>query len=740
MFKKKFLLVVAIIISLIALVDGLGCGWSRVDTVRYNQVRSLESLAILPRPVGERYFLDRHAHYFDEYGYNEDLFGEETEESNSNETKTVEEKPTQLTPADKLFAAAKELELEGNYAQALENYRQAYLAGVATTEVSVANSILDRIDVFNSPAVQKDEALKLYLQARDLYDDEKKTEANKVLDRILANNSYQELHDNALFLKAAIKYFGEDYKTATKELNQLIKTYPKSEKLAASYFLLGKTYYRQTEASGDFQPDKKNKLAMAKAIKAFDQAIKLDTNALLTPECYGWKAGSHWLADDQLAALSSYTQAFLLDKRDPERWLKEVEFTYSFITPLQDQKAIETVSVDSRLLISYVWYGIYHHTKVPKRQLILARGAQSYLAAHPDVELANSLKIRIAQSLYNAKSYTEVIPLVETLVKDEKFASEALWMRGVSQTKLGKFAEAEADFRRIIKEYPKSNLKRGAIEELAITLEKANKLLDTTIVYLENDYLADARYIMDIILSIEQMQELLARPNLPNRDEVLYALGSKYMLDLELDKAEENFTKIQAQSSEPKSGQSHDVGTEKQRILEVISELRTLINVEKTAKTDDEKAKATYNIGAYIYHKNNKNEGRYAIFNNVMIQTYDSPYFATNYFTATEVTKGQKRFDRANLLLRAEEYFKTVFTKYPKNSEAPKALYSAALCRLWLIDYHQYHVYPKRYKADGTIEVDYDYGDKVRDLDQLQAEKYFDLLAKRYPDHPLNQR
>lgn len=738
MIKKRVLLVVAIIISLAAIVDGLGCGWSRVDTVRYNQVRSLESLAILPRPVGERYFLDRHSHDFDEYGYNEDLFGEETEEANPNETKTSKEPPKELTQADKLFATAKEFEAEGKYTEALESYHQAYKMGIAMDNVAIANSILDRIDVLNSSAVQNSEALKLYLQARDLYDDDIKQKANETLDRILANNSYQELHDNTLFLKAAIKYFREDYQMAAKELNQLIKTYPKSEKLAASYFLLGKIYYRQTEANRDFYPDKKNKLAMDKAIKAFDQAIKLDANGFLTPECYGWKAGSYWLANDQLLALSSYTQAFLLDKRNPERWLKEVEFTYSFITPLQDQKAIEIVSIDPRLLISYVWYGIYHHTKVPKRQLILARGAQSYLATHPDVELANSLKIRIAQSLYNAKSYPEIISLVEGLVKDEKFGPEALWMRGVSQTKLSKFAEAEADFRRIIKEYPKSNLKRGAIEELAITLEKANKLLDATIVYLENDYLADARYMMDIILSVEQVQELLARPNLPNKDEVFYALGSKYMLDLELDKAEEAFRKIQAQASEPKSGQSHDVGTEKLRILEVISELRTLINAEKAAKTDDEKAKATYDIGAYIYHKNNKNEGRHAIFNNVMIQTYDSPYFASNYFTAPEVAKAQKRFDRANLLLRAEEYFKTVFTKYPKSPEAPKAIYSAALCRLWLVDYHQYHVYPKRYKADGTVEVDYD--NKIRELDQQQADKYFDLLAKRYPDHPLNQR
>ncbi len=748
MVKKKVLLIIAIIISLVALVDVLSCSYSRTDGVRYNMVRNIEDFAIIPRPIKEPYFLDRHSHYEDKYGYNDEKY-DQVEEQNPEETtseKSSSEKPKVKTPqfprkADLLLNAARKAEAQENYKLALETYKLAYERNAAADDTVTANSLLDRIDVLGSDAVEKPEALKLYLQARDLYDN--KNSPSELLTKISDNKNYQKLHDNALFLEASLDYKAEDYKSAIEELKNLIKQYPKSEKLAASHFIIGKAYYQQfyknIENNGqDFSPNTKNRSVLNKAIAEFDTAIKLDPNGTLTPEYHGWKAGAYWLADDQLAALTSYTKAFILEKRDIRRWLKEIEFVYSFIKPEQESEALNIVSGDDRLLLSYVWYGIYHHINQPERQTVLAKGVERYLENNPAANLAPSLKIRMAQLLYNAKSYSQLIPLVESLVDNAQVADEALWMRGVANAKLGKSNEAEADLRRIINDYPQSYLRRGAIEELAIVLEKANRPLDTLVVYLEHNYLADARYMMDIILSVEQVQELLKRPNLPERDEVFYALGSKYMLELELDKAKEAFSQIQAKPAQPKEGQSHDIGTEKERILEVIGELKTLIDENKKATTNVDQAKTLYAIGAYIYHKNNQNQDRHAIFNNVMIQSYDSPYFADNLISPMEGTNKEKRFDKANLLLRAEEYFKMVFTKYPKSPEAPKALYSAALCRLWLTSYHQYHTYPKRYKPDNSL-IPLDYNNSPLKKDVEIAQGYIEQLRKRYPNHPLSK-
>lgn len=751
MVKKKVLLIIAIIISLIAIVDGLSCSAARTDTVRYNMLRKIEDFAIIPRPRGANYFLDRHFHYEDRYGYNDENYDStpsdnpDSESSeNSKEQPNPQEpskKPKVINKADLLLNTARQAEVQENYSLALETYREAYQSNAAANDTITANSMLDRVDVLNSNATQKPAALKLYFQARDLYDT--KNSPSKLLQTILNNKDYSQLHDNALFLQAASDYKAESYSSAVEKLKQLIKQYPNSEKLAASHFMIGKAYYHEAEKNlegkdDSFSPNEKNRISLDKAITAFDRAIKIDSNGMLTPEYYGWKAGSYWLANDQLAALAAYTKAFILEKRDIKRWLKEIEFTYSFITPQQEAQALNIVSADDRLLLSYVWYGIYHHIEQPERQTALAKAVERYLANNPDVELAPSLKIRIAQLLYNAKSFQKIIPLVDTLVDKPQVAEEALWMRGVAKAKLGKTNEAENDLRRIINDYPKSHLKRGAIEELAIILEKANRPLDALVVYLEHNYLADARYMMDIVLSVEQVQELLKRPNLPEKDEVLYALGSKYMLDLQLDKAKEAFSQIQAKPAQPKEGQAHDVGTEKERILEVINELKVLIDADKQATNNKEHAKALYEIGAYIYHKNNQNQARHAIFNNVMIQSYDSPYFADNLIAPMEGNIKEKRFDQANLLLRAEEYFKTVFTKYPKSPEAPKALFSAALCRLWLTSYHQYHIYPKHYKPDNSlVQIDYDKMPNNPKTDIKIAKGYISQLHKLYPNHPL---
>lgn len=731
----RFVTLIVIVLLLIA--EGLGCGWSRMDGIRYNGARRIDDFAYIPRPKNEKYFLSRRVYYEgDRFSYNEDAYAEPEEKV---------EKPSQATHIKKGQA----LEAAGKYAEAAEEYRKGYLAGENLDSVYKINGILDRVDLFTSDAVSAPELLNEYLKIRDSYDtargasapsneggfyEERKlngsfcVDEEKRLRKLAAQDS--PLKDNIYYLIAAIKYGRNDFAGALKDLLRFPTLYPKSEKLAAAHFLAGKCYYAFDAPLNAFsyevqEGSVKGLLERLKlAAEQFDKAIAADPKGLLLPEYYGWKGGARWRADQPLASLEAFTKAYLNERRQPDRWLKEMPFPYSIIRAEQEAKALEIVSADERLLLSYVWYGIYHHPDAPERQAELARAAKAFLEKHPKTELASSLSLRLAQTLYASKDYAGAIAIAERLMADKVFGDQALWMRAVANSKLNKAEQAEADLRKLARDYPKSHLVRAAREQLGIVLERANRPADAVVVYFESGNIADARYTMDIIMTAEQLVELAGRIEPKYRDEVYYALGSKYMLDLKLQEAREAFEKVRAKPAAPVEGQAHDIGTEKERILEVVSDLEKLLRAEREAKTDEERANATYNIGAYLYRKNNHNSNRHAILNNVMIQSYDSPLFATNAILPDEEKLKEKRFDRANLLLRAEEYFRRVAFELPKTSVAPKALYSAALTRLWLTSYHTYYLMRNGYSDAAEV---------------AKAREYLTQLRRRYPKHPLAQ-
>ncbi len=733
----RFVTLVVIVLLLIA--EGLGCSWSRLDGIRYNGVRSIEDFAYIPRPKNEKYFLSKRVYYEgDRFSYNEDIY---------NEPEKKVERPTQAQTAH--IKKGQALEAAGKYAEAAEEYRKGYLAGENLDSVYKINGVLDRIDLFTSDAVNAPEMLNQYLKIRDSYDtarsastssseesfyQERKlngsfcADEEKQLRKLAAQAS--PLQDNISYLIAAIKYGRNDFEGALKDLLRFPTLYPKSEKLAAAHFLAGKCYYMKDAPLNAFSYEVqdgsvKGVLEQLKlAADQFDKAIAADPKGLLLPEYYGWKGGAHWRADQPLASLEAFTKAYLNERRQPDRWLKEMPFPYSIIRAEQEAKALDIVSADERLLLSYVWYGIYHHPDAPERQAELARAAKSFLEKHPKTELAPSLSLRLAQTLYASKDYAGAIAIAERLMTDKVFGDQALWMRAVSNSKLNNLEQAEADLRRLVRDYPKSNLVRAAREQLCIVLEQANRPADAVVVYFESGNIADARYTMDIIMTAEQLAELAGRIDPKYRDEVYYALGSKYMLDLKLEEAREAFEKVQAKPASPVEGQAHDIGTEKERILEVVSDLEKLLQAEREARTDEEMASAVYNIGAYLYRKNNHNSQRHAILNNVMIQSHDSPVFATNAILPDEQKLKEKRFDRANLLLRAEEYFRRVAFELPKTSVAPKALYSAALTRLWLTSYHTYYLIRNGYEDKEEV---------------AKAREYLTQLRRRYPKHPLAQ-
>jgi outer membrane protein assembly factor BamD (BamD/ComL family) len=389
------------------------------------------------------------------------------------------------------------------------------------------------------------------------------------------------------------------------------------------------------------------------------------------------------------------------------------------------------VSADPQLLVSYLWYGVYHHIDAPERQLQIAQSALPYLKKYDRHMLAPSLAVRLAQAFYNGENYSEAAKMAALAINDPQTAAEALWMRGVAYAKSKNYPLAIKDFEKLLANYPQSSFIVNAQQELGVIYEQNGQIVEAAALYLSTNHLSDARYVMDILLSPDQLIQLRQHPRLTlaGRDEVSFALASKYMLTLALDKAAIEFRQIKA-PAKPQNAQidqDYYLGTERDRMLQVINELQPRLAAVDTAKSYAEKAQALYQVGAYIYHKNNKNHNRHAIFNNALMSYWDSPYYAYLHIHPDERQLRQRRFLQANLLLRAEEYFRIVALQYPQSTVAAKALYSAALCNTWYPDYHP-AVFDYQDNQASTARIN---------AAEAQAIEYLQLLIKRYPDHSL---
>lgn len=305
-------------------------------------------------------------------------------------------------------------------------------------------------------------------------------------------------------------------------------------------------------------------------------------------------------------------------------------------------------------------------------------------------------------------------------VKDE-LRAEALWVAGVAEHRLKQYRTAREALTLLIQENPNNRFTEGARRNLARLEEDVGNLDAALEQYLALDYRYDVAYFIDVLMKPEVLKQFIdTHPAIKQREELLYALGVRYLREFRWQEARQIYAQLhpvarnadyayltrnddyegywEEQKLNPKE-RVFDPSVRAVRAQWVEKDLRTLNDLErlerehKLAPDDEAKAEALYQFASYIYEDN-------LLFYNPLIWKGSwsgiRHYLLYELYTHSNFRQGGESqllfgyMQKHDMASRALEIYLEVVKKYPSTRAARDALYSAAVCHDRLREYNNY--------------------------------------------------
>ena len=302
-----------------------------------------------------------------------------------------------------------------------------------------------------------------------------------------------------------------------------------------------------------------------------------------------------------------------------------------------------------------------------------------------------------------------------------KERAQALWTIGVAEHRLQHFASARKNLETLIHDYPKNDLTDGARRLLAMVAEDSGDIDGALEQYLALKYTLDVAYLVDTLMTIDQLARFIDRhPNLPEKNELTYSLGIRYLRANLWNAARATFAKVHAVAppdaniysggwdcSEVSGTREHCVGVKEaasdgaqehaiitnQLLMldtQTANDLERLEKAVTQATTDEAAAEALYQLASYQY------ESSSLLFYNPVLWG-GNRYWNLSYLA---IEARYRRVDEAQILFaymqehetlaRALKLYLKVVDLYPHTRAARDALYTAAICHERLSGYNPY--------------------------------------------------
>jgi tetratricopeptide (TPR) repeat protein len=278
--------------------------------------------------------------------------------------------------------------------------------------------------------------------------------------------------------------------------------------------------------------------------------------------------------------------------------------------------------------------------------------ASRMVARHPRARAGGAFLVRLAGAQLELGRPEQALAAAHRALAAAPSGDErarALWLAGVAEYQLKDYAAARTTLARVAVEFPRSPLATQARELLAVVAEDAGDLGGALEQYLALGYDPDVAYLTDVLMTPDQLASFVARnDSAPRRDELLYALGLRFMRAGRYAEARAALTRVVTASADyghssggygyfgasdvpahPKLRFRHTfwdesdeddgenavaarVGVSRERDTRVyadwlLRDMRTLEDLERLqgeverARGDEERAEALYQLASYFY-------------------------------------------------------------------------------------------------------------------------------------------
>jgi outer membrane protein assembly factor BamD (BamD/ComL family) len=599
------------------------------------------------------------------------------------------------------------------------------------------------------------------------------------------------LADNAAYLRAAGVYGAGQPGDAGEAFESVAARYPKSEKREAALYMAGRiamqssaTYPGDGATATSEDPcagaDCRDE-AWTKARRDFTRLLDEYPKGRYATDARGWLAYLDLRVGDTSGALVEYYRllAGADDRAGRELAARSLRLVRGQADE-EDMKRVEAALEDEpRAALAYAYHNLYNYApgyylNVPevadenpyqseqysseqyrwqehKTQALRERAqrrelrrvadfAARLIGRYPQAGAGGAFVVRLAEAQLELGDARAALgasrrAIAAGLAPDER--AQALWVEGVAEYRLKDYAAARGTLTRLAEEFPHGDLTKGARELVATVAEDAGDLEGALEQYFALGYDPDVAYFMDVLLTPEQVASFVTRhANSPRRDELLYALGLRYLRAGRYAEARATLSRVRTTADSydydddyynpsDEGGPTHPklhlryrfwdeygegdgeyltqtdapdgpTPTRDTRVYSdwMLRDMKTLDDLERLqqeierAQGDEAKAEATYQMASYFY------EGSLLFYNPAAWRGMRAEMLGslneTNYRSPNEAQVVWRYEQEHEAPARALALYLEVVRLYPRTSAARDSLYTAILCHQRLSEFNRY--------------------------------------------------
>jgi TolA-binding protein len=391
------------------------------------------------------------------------------------------------------------------------------------------------------------------------------------------------LADNVEYLRAVGIYRAGLQGNALEAFESVAARHPHGEKREAALYMAGRIalessgVYLNGEAATAEEPCRDAECrddGWTRASKNFKQLLEDYPRGRYAPDARGWLAYLDYRVGDTAAALVEYYRLLAgADASGRELAARSLRLVRRRADDADIEMVERELEDEPEAALAYAYHNVYNYAagdflRVPEvaaenpyrgdddwfaktewderqegalRQRAergelrrAAAFASRMIARHPRAQVGGAFLVRLACAQLELGETRPALAaarraLSAGLTGEER--SRALWVEGVAEYDLKDYAASRKSLARVAEEFPRDVLANRARTLLATVAEDAGDLSGALEQYLALDYEADVSYFVDVLMTPDQLASFVARLSevSPHRDELLYALGLRYM-------------------------------------------------------------------------------------------------------------------------------------------------------------------------------------------------------------------
>ena len=404
----------------------------------------------------------------------------------------------------------------------------------------------------------------------------------EVESKLKATESDPNLADNVAYLRAVGIYRAGQAGDALEAFESVAARYAKSERRESALYMAGRialessnTYAGEGQTATSIDPcveDGCRDEYWSRSRKNFGRLIADYPRGRFAADARGWLAYLDLRVGDRAGALVEYYRLLANASDDSGRELavRSLRLTRGLADDAELDAVERELEDEPRVALMYAYHNIYSYSQsyyldVPevadknpydydtagkywresshweeekeatlrerterKELKRTADFASRMLTRSPGAGFGGAFLVRLSEAQFElgeAKAALEASRRALSTSLDADERGQALWIEGVSEYRLKDYAAARRMLSRLVKEFPRGDLARGARVLLATAAEDAGDLSSALEEYLALGYDSDVSYFVDVLMTPEQLSAFVStHPDSPRRDELLYSL------------------------------------------------------------------------------------------------------------------------------------------------------------------------------------------------------------------------